>query len=1835
MSRSAPKGDARGRRARGACAAPPEHQGSTRLSDSESRGGAFPDSLDRARAHALRRRHRTAPDSDKKDRAAAAQGAVGAAAAAAKGKLQVAKTNPTPRSAGKQKEAEQPAAKGGRGLKRSLAQPAGYAQSAEKRRGTRASRHAAMDGDDSPRAGASGGGAGDGGEGRNSASAAAAAMADAERALREVLEGRGRGDMDTDEDGAGAGGGAGALHGLLRRLGAGLEDLIPGIGANSSRFKGILQGLKAEGDDTTQMEALNELCELLAMANEENLATFSTDSFVPVLVNLMNAEHNPDMMLLAARALTHLMDVLPSSCHAVVHYGALNSFCTRLLTIEYIDLAEQCLEALEKLSKEHPAPVLRAGGLMAVLSYLDFFSTGVQRVALSTAANICRQLSPASADMVAEVIPNLTNILQYQDTKLVEHACVCVSRIADSWSHNADRMRTLFGDSLVENALSLLSAGSSGADTVPVKLSPPTYTALVRAIGTGANASPEIASKLLERGAHKIANGVLTCVATAVPSPGSPYARSSDQQYELLNLVSALLPSLPEAVTRGPEACTPSSPTGRVTRQTAAKEEGDAPMDDSPVAERVRSAAPECVRSEAMLAFEAKLEADSELITSYATTLYGTLIHVHEHSSNSAVRHKCMLSLWKLLYYSTPANLEVLLRTSPISSFLAGLLGNEDKEVAMAALIIAEQLLEKLPDIFRKYFMKEGVVHQLDRLMSPEADADEGDADEGARARGPRSPRPTSIRSTLKLGQRARELKIAHFAASTDAADDCNSGATKGLRQLKELCSQLSSAPGAPANADLEAAAVNDAALLGKLVLVLTEDEGASTFELLGSGTIEALKRHFTFGGLPDTLSNSEKGDWASRRLRDFVSVAMPPGSGVSSGLHELVGKLCQAYNVLERLPVVQSTPPPGASSGIAGSLSALAHPIKLRLCRASGERSLRDYSGNVVLIEPLETLQSVEDFLWPRVQRPDVPAPAPGRAEADAAKGKGKRADEPAGRMTRSMTKAAAKTDTDAPSKGKDKALEDAPDAAAPHDGAKGARASALTRALRGDVGGSPPPAEEADAMDADEDPPPLDEDDSMDDIDEDDYAHDLDDYEHEEEVPMAEPVKDIDPGTDGGRESDGGESAGAPDPGVERPPSPTGGGEADAGGSAGERKRAAASYAAAAAGGSKDGKGKASEQHFVFSIDGRDVPTGMTIISALNGALAERNAETGGQPSQQRRLWDTVHSISYRRATDSDAGAGDAERPESKGVTAVGCTGSHAHSSDALPCSLAKCTPGYDALLVLRRLWLQAHETLAARGLGGDFPAHLAARFTSTKLSSKLSRQLQDALVLSAGLPEWCAQLMQACPFLFTFEVRRQFFYGTSFGLPRALQRLQQQGVDSGTAERGNGGGSRHTQRGEPRVARLQRQKVRLSRGDIMASAFKVMDMCAGSTATLEIEYFQEVGTGLGPTLEFYTLLGHSLQERKLKLWRDDGDVPSAQNDMDTDGAVASKQGEGAPEAEMVRANCGLFPRPLATKASRRERALKHFRLLGSSVGKALQDGRLMDMHLSPAFWDLALARATDGARAADVRVSDVDPALAATLAKLGAYVDEYDALQSQGRHSEAKALAVDGATIEDLCIEWAVPGYRDAELGGGVAQGTGVGPAELRSYLVAVKDATVGAGVEQQVAAFCEGMAKVFDMRTLAPFSAEEINELVCGCTERWAKAMLVEHIKFDHGYTAASAPCGFLVEILSELGADDQRAFLRFVTGAPRLPPGGLAALSPRLTVVRKHVSGEAGNTPNNSPSPAVSKQMLLTGDLPSVMTCANYLKMPPYSTKAAMRERLMYAIHNGQGSFDLS
>lgn len=62
-------------------------------------------------------------------------------------------------------------------------------------------------------------------------------------------------------------------------------------------------------------------------------------------------------------------------------------------------------------------------------------------------------------------------------------------------------------------------------------------------------------------------------------------------------------------------------------------------------------------------------------------------------------------------------------------------------------------------------------------------------------------------------------------------------------------------------------------------------------------------------------------------------------------------------------------------SASVSSGLRQLAQPFKLRLRKAASRRGseiLRDYSHHVVLIEPLATMASVQDFLWPTFRESD-----------------------------------------------------------------------------------------------------------------------------------------------------------------------------------------------------------------------------------------------------------------------------------------------------------------------------------------------------------------------------------------------------------------------------------------------------------------------------------------------------------------------------------------------------------------------------------------------------------------------------------------------------------------------------------------------------------------------------------------------------------------------------------------------------------------------------------------------------------------------------------------------
>ena len=121
-------------------------------------------------------------------------------------------------------------------------------------------------------------------------------------------------------------------------------------------------------------------------------------------------------------------------------------------------------------------------------------------------------------------------------------------------------------------------------------------------------------------------------------------------------------------------------------------------------------------------------------------------------------------------------------------------------------------------------------------------------------------------------------------------------------------------------------------------------------------------------------------------------------------------------------------------------------------------------------------------------------------------------------------------------------------------------------------------------------------------------------------------------------------------------------------------------------------------------------------------------------------------------------------------------------------------------------------------------------------------------------------------------------------------------------------------------------------------------------------------------------------------------------------------------------------------------------------------------------------------------------------------------------------------------------------------------------------------------------------------------------------QWDVKILGDSCKPDHGYNAESKSLKFLYEIMASYSREEQRQFLQFVTGCPRLPVGGFKALSPPLTVVKKTF-----DSPDVNPDDY----------LPSVMTCVNYLKLPDYSSKEIMREKLRIAAMEGQYCFHLS
>ncbi|XP_011294459.2 E3 ubiquitin-protein ligase TRIP12 isoform X4 [Musca domestica] len=621
----------------------------------------------------------------------------------------------------------------------------------------------------------------------------------------------------------------------------------------------------------------------------------------------------------------------------------------------------------------------------------------------------------------------------------------------------------------------------------------------------------------------------------------------------------------------------------------------------------------------------------------------------------------------------------------------------------------------------------------------------------------------------------------------------------------------------------------------------------------------------------------------------------------------------------------------------------------------------------------------------------------------------------------------------------------------------------------------------------------------------------------------------------------------------------------------------------------------------------------------------------------------------------------------------------------------------------------------------------------FIHPKITAKANRQLQDPLVIMTGnLPQWLPQIGMACPFLFPFETRHLLFYATSFDRDRALQRLLDTTPDLNSAE------------SSERVApRLDRRKRAISRQDVLKQAEHLIQDFGHSKALLEIQYENEVGTGLGPTLEFYALVSAELQRTDLGLWngsdsykqnsanivdvvkstsatlhieesqdtntqtsdtatnqttpspttgstrsssrnnRDSFGVATRSSLVATNNSINNQQqspqaGDDAldmlieqqsdvvdqqqqqqqqqqhdlsmplldnpiavntistptiqvsptpPPVTYVNTSHGLFPLPLgkSSKLPHVSKVKSKFKFLGKFMAKAVMDSRMLDLPFSIPFYRWILNE-EHSIGLADL--SRVAPEVQQTLVRLQDVVHQREmiladtSLDAMEKTEKIETLDLDGCPIADLGLDFVLPGHANIELCRG-GRDTPVTVHNLHQYISLVTYWFLVEGVQKQFEALKEGFDSVFPTHRLRMFYPEELENVFCGSNnatyQKWDVKMLQESCRTDHGFNQESQAIQFLYEILSTYTSDEQRAFLQFVTGSPRLPTGGFKALTPPLTIVRKTLDGN--QNPNDY--------------LPSVMTCVNYLKLPDYSSREVMRQKLKVAANEGSMSFHLS
>lgn len=490
----------------------------------------------------------------------------------------------------------------------------------------------------------------------------------------------------------------------------------------------------------------------------------------------------------------------------------------------------------------------------------------------------------------------------------------------------------------------------------------------------------------------------------------------------------------------------------------------------------------------------------------------------------------------------------------------------------------------------------------------------------------------------------------------------------------------------------------------------------------------------------------------------------------------------------------------------------------------------------------------------------------------------------------------------------------------------------------------------------------------------------------------------------------------------------------------------------------------------HLEFSIDGQPICHETTIYRAVHYNSSQSDN------SSPRNVWSCAHTVKFRKVPGPP--------PPEPSTTSKSQDATSEAKYNVLPASLHEHPTTSEILRllnILHELNANLDDVLDESRENLTLSVEPLSQFVNTKLTAKLNRQLEEPLIVASKcLPPWSEDLPRLYPFLFPFETRHLFLQSSSFGYSRSMTRWQNaQPTDDSRRDR------RHDER--PFIGRLQRQKVRISRSRILESAIKVMELYGASSSVLEVEYFEEVGTGLGPTLEFYSTVSKEFSKKELKLWREN---------------------DSGESNKYIFSKLGLFPAPMSPVQAETEggkKILHHFKILGKFVARSMLDSRIIDVPLNPTFFRVGNKPNTVPLSLGAIKT--VDEYLASSLKLVKQYASEKErvegiaGLPAARKMNAIQSIEVKGARIEGLSLDFTLPGYPAIELIENGAE-TPVTIENVGTYVDKVIDMTLGGGIQRQVDAFRIGFSQVFPYTALRAFTPKELEMLFGQVEEDWS-------------------------------------------------------------------------------------------------------------------------------------